>query len=81
MEEPFNTRLGWTRRIRTPHAVPGDSHLRLYSGRMSGHPIGLLVVTGMFWVAFGELPEARVFALFTLVVGSLVGFALWLKHR
>ncbi|GEM_PF-3524170 len=77
--KPFKTRLGFARHL-NPRS-PTDGHPRIYGGQMTGHPVGLLVVAGVVWIALMKMPEARVFMLVSLALGALVGLVLWLKHK
>jgi hypothetical protein len=50
------------------------------AGFFTAHPIGLIVAVGIVFIAWG-LPEARLFTVYSLPVGVIVGFVLWMRHR
>ena len=50
-------------------------------GLLTGHPIGLVIVLGLLLMGLVGLPEARPFFVGSVCLGSLFGFALWLRHR
>lgn len=50
-------------------------------GQYTSHPIGLVIVLGLIAMGFVGLPEARGFFVASLLIGSVVGFILWLYHR
>jgi hypothetical protein len=50
-------------------------------GRLTAHPVGLVVVFGVVLMALFGLAEARWFLAGTLLLGGLWGFFLWLRHR
>jgi hypothetical protein len=50
-------------------------------GLLTEHPVGLLVIIGIFVVALAALPPARAFFLLVLPVGGIIGYFLWLHHR
>ncbi len=87
MEGPFNTHLGWTRRLLhnsdsdptlvQPHGVYGVYGV----GLLTVHPVGLLIVAAMGVVALWYLPEARWFFLGTAALGILFGIVFRLGHR
>jgi len=51
------------------------------AGQWTGHPIGVVIVVGILLVALIGLPAARVFFLFSSLLGALFGFLLWQRHR
>jgi hypothetical protein len=79
MASPFKTRLGQKRDSHNWN--PSDGHLRPYGGQLTAHPVGLLIVAGVVWIAMMKIPEARVFMVVSLALGAVVGLILWLKHR
>ena len=84
MERLFRTRLGWTRRL-LRNSDPDPIQVRPYgpcgAGLYTAHPVGLLVVAALAFIVLWGLPEARWFFLGAVVLGILVGLALWLRHR
>jgi hypothetical protein len=50
-------------------------------GLLTGHPVGLGVIIGVFAFALAALPPARLFFLLVLPLGGVIGFFLWLRHR
>jgi hypothetical protein len=54
---------------------------RYGGGLLTGHPIGLAIVVGTLVMGIVGMPEARWFFGGSLVLGSAVGFLLWLHHR
>ena len=54
---------------------------RYGGGFLTGHPVGLVIVLGLLLMGLIGLPEARWFFAGTLLLGSICGFFLWLRHR
>jgi len=54
---------------------------RYGAGLFTGHPVGLVVVVGLLLMGLLGLPEARWFFAGTLLLGSIRGLFLWLRHR
>lgn len=50
-------------------------------GSYTAHPVGLVVVVGVLLMGLFALPEARWFLASTVLLGSICGFVLWLRHR
>jgi len=50
-------------------------------GLLTAHPVGLVVVLGVFFMALVELPEARWFFGSALLLGGIFGLVLWLRDR
>jgi hypothetical protein len=50
-------------------------------GLFTGHPIGLVIVLGLLLMGLLGLPEYRLFFAGSLILGGLLGFFLWLRHR
>src|SRR5215475_4418798 len=50
-------------------------------GGWAGHPIGLVIVVGVMLVGLIGLPPIRLFFLLASLIGALVGFFLWRRHR
>lgn len=48
---------------------------------MTAHPVGLVVVFGALLMGLIELPEARWFFGGALLLGVVLGFLLWIRHR
>ena len=70
----------------SPHnAEPNPNEVlpfgRYGGGLLTGHPIGLVIVLGLLLMGLLGLPEYRLFLVATLLVGGLLGFFLWLRHR
>lgn len=51
------------------------------AGLYPGHPVGLVVVFGLLLMGLLGLPGARWFFGGTLLLGSIWGYFLWLRHR
>jgi hypothetical protein len=84
MEEPFNTRLGWTRRLlhnSDPDLTQVQPHGVYGVGIVTAHPVGLLIVAAMAIVGLWYLPQARWFFLGAAALGILFGIVLRLRHR
>jgi hypothetical protein len=64
-----------------PHPIEVVPFGRSGGGLLSGHPIGLVIVFGILLLALIGIPEARLFFAGSLVLGSLFGLFLWLRHR
>jgi len=54
---------------------------RYGGGLLTAHPIGLVIVIGLFVVGFVGMPEARWFLTLALPLGGICGFFLWFHHR
>jgi hypothetical protein len=50
------------------------------AGLWTGHPAGLIVVVGILIVGLIGIPEWRYFFAFTMLVGSIVAYALHRRH-
>jgi hypothetical protein len=50
------------------------------AGLWTGHPAGLIAVIGILIVGLVGIPEWRYFFSATVIVGSLVAYALWRRH-
>jgi hypothetical protein len=50
-------------------------------GLLTGHPIGLFIVLGILFMGLVGIPEARPFFAASAVLGTVLGFFLWLRHR
>jgi len=50
-------------------------------GILTGHPIGLVIVLGLFAMGLVGLPEARLFFIGSISLGGIFGLVLWLRHR
>lgn len=51
------------------------------AGLITAHPVGLVVVLGMLFMALAALPEARLFFLAAIPAGVVCGLLLWFRHR
>ena len=74
-----------TREVPPHNAEPNANevlpHGRYGGGLLTGHPIGLVIVLGLLLMGWLGLPEYQLFFVGSLVLGGLVGFSLWLRHR
>ena len=64
-----------------PHPIEVVPLGRYGGGLLTGHPIGLVIVFGILLLALIGIPEARLFFAGSLVLGSVFGLFLWLRHR
>jgi len=64
-----------------PHPIEVVPFGRYGGGRLTGHPIGLVIVFGIVLIGLIGIPEARLFFAGSLVLGSVFGLLLWLRHR
>ena len=64
-----------------PHPIEVVPFGRYGGGLLTGHPVGLVIVFGMLLLALIGIPEARWFFAGSLVLGSVFGLFLWLRHR
>src|SRR5436853_4441594 len=53
---------------------------RYGAGLLTGHPVGLVIVIGLFAVGLVGIPEARWFFAGSLVLGVVLGLLLWLRR-
>ena len=51
------------------------------AGGLTGHPIGLVIVIGLFLGGLIAVPGARLFFAASLFLGGILGLLLWLRHR
>ena len=51
------------------------------AGLYTGHPVGLVVVVGLLLMGLVGLPESRWFLAGALLLGSIFGLFLWVRHR
>jgi hypothetical protein len=72
-------RAAWTARPPDPTKVIPFG--RGGAGLYTGHPVGLVVVVGVLLVGMLALPEARWFLASAVLLGSIWGYFLWLRHR
>lgn len=49
-------------------------------GILTGHPVGLLVVLAVTLLTMDYIPAVGWFFVCSLILGGLIGFALWLRH-
>jgi hypothetical protein len=73
------------RRASSPGLEFNPDDIRPYGrfgvGTITGHPVGLLVVAAVIFLAIVALPEASLFLVTSLPVGCLFGLFLWLRHQ
>lgn len=66
-------------------STPDDTEVvpfeRYGVGVLTAHPVGLVVVFGLLVLALIGLPEARWFVAGVILLGTICGFFLWLRHR
>lgn len=51
------------------------------AGRLTSHPIGVVVVLGIVLIALIGVPESRFFLAAAIPLGALFGFILWRIHQ
>jgi hypothetical protein len=74
---PFDAVVARTNEDRHPlEVVP---YGRFGAGLWTGHPIGLVIVTGLIVIGLVGIPAWRWFFGAAVILGSLVGYFLW--HR
>jgi hypothetical protein len=74
---PFDAVVARTNEDRHPlEVVP---YGRFGAGLWTGHPIGLVIVTGLIVIGLVGIPAWRWFFGAAVILGSLVGYSLW--HR
>lgn len=54
---------------------------RYGGGLLTAHPIGLVIVVGLLFMGLVGMSEARWFFGGSMVLGGVIGFLLWLRHR
>jgi len=54
---------------------------RFGAGLWTGHPIGLVIVTGLVVVGLVGIPAWRWFFGAAVILGSLLGYALWRRQQ
>jgi len=54
---------------------------RFGAGLWTGHPIGLVIVTGLVVVGLVSIPAWRWFFGAAVILGSLLGYALWRRQQ
>lgn len=64
-----------------PHPTKVMPFGRYGGGMLTGHPIGLVIVLGILLMGLIGIPEARPFFAASTVLGTVLGFFLWLRHR
>lgn len=50
-------------------------------GKFTEHPVGLLVVGFVIFLVLWAVPDMWKFLAAAIVLGALIGFVLWLRHR
>ena len=58
-----------------------DENARPGAVNITEHPIGVLVILAIVWIAVTNLPATIAFFAISLTLGSVIGFFLWRKHR
>ena len=85
MQTPTDIRRHFARKAAPHNSEPDPRDVipfgRYGGGLLMGDPIGLVVVLGLLLMGLVGLPEARWFFAGTLLLGSICGFFLWLRHR
>ena len=76
---PFDAVVARTNEDRHPlEVVP---YGRFGAGLWTGHPLGLVIVTGLVVIGLVGIPAWRWFFGATVIVGSLVGYSLWRRQQ
>ena len=76
---PFDAVVARTNEDRHPlEVVP---YGRFGAGLWTGHPIGLVIVTGLIVIGLVGIPAWRWFFGATVILGSLVGYSLWRRRQ
>jgi hypothetical protein len=76
---PFGEVVARTNEDRRPwEVVP---YGRFGAGVWTGHPIELVVVLGIVVIGLIGIPVWRWFFAATVLVGGLIGYALWRRHQ
>jgi hypothetical protein len=50
-------------------------------GKITEHPVGLLVVAFVIFLVLWTVPDVWMFLAAAIALGALIGFVLWLRHR
>ena len=66
---------------RAPHPNEVIPFGRGGAGLWTGHPVELVVVTGLLLIGFIAFREARWFFSIAIPLGGVFGFFLWRRHR
>ena len=72
--------LGWNRERRRSPVFGPDYHV-LSPLRIIGSYIGAVIALGLALLLWVALPETQLFFAGVLVVGTIIGFLLFWKHR
>jgi hypothetical protein len=76
---PFDAVVARTNEDRHPlEVVP---YGRFGAGLWTGHPIGLVIVTGLVVIGLVGIPAWRWFFGATVILGSLFGYSLWRRQQ
>src|SRR5277367_6107050 len=77
--------LGHLRSVRSPRSSLSYPEVvpvgPVGASQWTGHPIGLFIVVSLFLSLLVGAPDARVFVLISLGLGTLLAGALYLWHR
>lgn len=75
---PLNEVVPRTNEDRSPWEIVPFG--KLGAGVWTGHPAGLIVVVGILIVGLVGIPEWRYFFGAAVLIGGLIGYALWRRH-
>ena len=72
------TEYRWERKKDRP---PESERAQPGAVNITEHPIGVLVILAILWIAVTNLPATIAFFAASILLGSVIGFFLWRKHR
>ena len=85
MDKYSSPSFGSLRKTSMPESTGTPVHLVPFgpkgAGQWTGHPVGLIIAIGFILMALVGVPESRVFFAASLLLGAVLGCALWLWHR